>query len=145
MSLNNPNVTRTLNISGRTDDLMIDKLTFEPLMKSLYWINRSNSTNSTIERFDILSGTLAIIAADAAPVSGIYTFATTLHHHCIPGHVLAIMSSDICFNPLQPWLQRLSAADHMCSGIIRGIKPSTATTGRAGTTVSTSIGLLRVQ
>ena len=83
MSLDNPNVTRTLNVSGRTDDLMIDKLTFEPLMKSLYWINRSNSTNSTIERFDIQSGTLAIIAADAAPVSGIYTFATTLHHHYI--------------------------------------------------------------
>ena len=82
MSLNSPNVVDTLNVSGKTKDLMIDKLTFEPSTKSLYWINRSNTTNSTIERFDILSGNLTIIAAGAASVSGMYLYLLPLHHHC---------------------------------------------------------------
>lgn len=79
MSLNSPSIVHTLSVSGKTNDLMIDKLTFEPSTKSLYWINRSNST---IERFDILSGNLTIIAADAASVSGMYLYLFPLLHHC---------------------------------------------------------------
>ena len=50
--------------------------------KSMYWINHSNSTNSTIERFDIESGNLNVITADATHVSGIHLYITSsLHHH----------------------------------------------------------------
>lgn len=82
MSLNNPDNINTLSVSGKTNDLMVDRLTFEPSTKSMYWINHSNSTNSTIERFDIGGGNLDVITADATHVSGIHLYITSsLHHH----------------------------------------------------------------
>ena len=64
MSLANTNDTRPLNISGIRN---ISKLTFEPLRKSLYWIN---TNNATIERYDLQTKQLSIVARYAADVTG---------------------------------------------------------------------------
>ena len=68
MSLENTSAIYCLNISGRQ---MIDKLTFEPSRKSLYWVNKMNAENSTIERYDIQTGQLSTVAAYATNVTGI--------------------------------------------------------------------------
>ena len=68
MSLINTSAIYCLNLSGRR---MINKLTFEPSRKSLYWVNRMNAENSTIERYDIQTGQLSIVAGDATKVIGI--------------------------------------------------------------------------
>ena len=66
MSLTNTSDTRRLdiNISGIQN---ISKLTFEPLRKSLYWIN---TNNATIERYDLRTKQLSTVAGYAANVTG---------------------------------------------------------------------------
>ena len=69
MSLSDTSNTRPLSIPGTRK---ISKLTFEPLGKSLYWINKMNAT---IERYDLRTGQLRTIAEYAADVTG-----TTVYH-----------------------------------------------------------------
>ena len=64
MSLANPNDTRPLRINGTRN---ISKLTFEPLRKSLYWIN---TNNATIERYDLQTKQFSTVARYAAGVTG---------------------------------------------------------------------------
>ena len=64
MSLTNTSDTRRLDIPGIRN---ISKLTFEPLRKSLYWIN---TNNATIERYDLRTKQLSTVAGYAADVTG---------------------------------------------------------------------------
>ena len=64
MSLANTSDTRPLGINGTRN---ISKLTFEPLRKSLYWIN---TNNATIERYDLQTKQLSTVARYAADITG---------------------------------------------------------------------------
>ena len=66
MSLTNTSDTRRLDI-GISEIQNISKLTFEPLRKSLYWIN---TNNATIERYDLRTKQLSTVAGYAADVTG---------------------------------------------------------------------------
>ena len=78
MSLENTSAVYCLNVSGRR---MIDKLTFEPSRKSLYWVNKMDAENSTIERYDIQTGQHSTVAAYAADVTGIILMVQNDYRH----------------------------------------------------------------